>query len=807
MKRQWVHFSAAAVALIGLSSLLVSCAGNPEKAKLKYLQKGQAYMKQAQYSSAAIEFRNALKVDPRYSEAYLQLAKADIALGDNLAAYQALEQGVTADPNRVDLHLARAEMLLTASDEAERAQAAADANFVLQRDAKNAEAHRILGSALFAQKQYDQAIQEYSKAAALAPNDPASYLGIAQVDNALHNTADTELNLQKAVQADPHTSVAYILLSELYAQQHRPDQTEQILQTGIKANPSSVPLYTALADFYAQQKEPSQAEEVLQTGIKTNPSYMPLYLGLAVLLERDGKQADAERVLSNLSAQMPKSPDAAIAIGDFYRAAKMNDRALTEYQKGLSANPQNVKIEESIEDLDLSIGQTDSAAKLDEGLLKQSPNDVTVRIFHGRVLMAQGKAPDAIQLLRSVTADAPSSPEAHFYLGAAYWQNGDLAQANNEFQQTLAQANTLKQRTGRTSPAAPEALGALVNLNFAQRNYSVAHLYAQELVEGNPSNAKSHLMLGEVLLKLNQVKQAGDQFAAAQTLAPDDPSIHIDFASLYGAQGKFSEEEKELQTALHAAPNNPAFVADYRDFLVSRNEEPKAHALVSEFLAQNPSQSDAHFLMGQIYMTEKNESAALSETQKAIQLNPKSENAYMQMGQIYRDQGNNDAAIQAYQQGMTLGPPSAPVVTTIGSIYQQEGDLPKASGEFQKALDIDPNFSIAANNLAWIYAEQGQNLDTALSLAQKAKSQQPNLPEFSDTLAWIMYRKGNYAGALPLLEDCVKKSPDSAQFHYHLGMVLIASGQKNQGKAQLQAALHMNLDSEDAAQARKSLSQ
>jgi uncharacterized protein HemY len=53
----------------------------------------------------------------------------------------------------------------------------------------------------------------------------------------------------------------------------------------------------------------------------------------------------------------------------------------------------------------------------------------------------------------------------------------------------------------------------------------------------------------------------------------------------------------------------------------------------------------------------------------------------------------------------------------------------------------------------------------------------------------------------------VKKVPDSAQFHYHLGMVLVADGQKTEGKKELQAALQMKLDSADAEQARKALSQ
>jgi len=57
---------------------------------------------------------------------------------------------------------------------------------------------------------------------------------------------------------------------------------------------------------------------------------------------------------------------------------------------------------------------------------------------------------------------------------------------------------------------------------------------------------------------------------------------------------------------------------------------------------------------------------------------------------------------------------------------------------------------------------------------------------------WVTYKRDNYSGAIPLLEFCVKKIPDFAQYHYHLGLALIAAGQKDTGRAQLQASLQMS---------------
>jgi tetratricopeptide (TPR) repeat protein len=131
--------------------------------------------------------------------------------------------------------------------------------------------------------------------------------------------------------------------------------------------------------------------------------------------------------------------------------------------------------------------------------------------------------------------------------------------------------------------------------------------------------------------------------------------------------------------------------------------------------------------------------------------------------------------------------------------------LEAARKYYAQTLEADPNFAIANANMAWVDAQQGKDLDVALDMAQKAKSMMPEQPSVTDTLAWVMYKRGNYAGAMPLFQECVQKSPNSAEFHYHLGMTLLATGQEAKGKEQLEAALRMKLDTADAQQAQQTL--
>jgi tetratricopeptide (TPR) repeat protein len=744
--------------------LLSACAGNPEKAKLNYVEKGKAYLKKGSYSSAAIEFRNALKIDAKYAEAYYQLAQAELGLHDGGAAFNALQSAIEIDPNRMDARILRGDIFIAAAGMQKKPEyysnAEDDANYILKQDPQNAQAHHLLGSALAAEKKYDAALQEFSTVTKLEPTKASPYMEIGLVQIALQRWPDAEQSFKKAVELEPKTAQTYV----------------------------------DLANCYRAQKNTSEAEKVFQQGAQNVPGNIEIYLNWAATLASEGKATDAEATLKVLRDQSPKSVDVANAIGDYYLQRNLVDQALGEYQRGLSIDPKNLPIQQKMEDIYLTTGKTESAAQIDAALITQAPNNSVNKINHSRLLMAQGKSQDAVTALQKAVADAGDSNEAHYYLGMAYWRNGDTNQANSEFQNAL-----------RITPGLPIVLRALAQLNFSRREYSVAQIYAQELVQNDSTNPANRLLLGETLFQQGKNKDAEEQFLTAKQLAPNNPGVHADLALLYRTEKKLPEAEKEYQTALQVAPQSPAVLDQYAGFLVSRGEQAKAVSTVQQFLGRNPKDASAHLILSGVQLQGKDYSAARSEAEQAIQLEPNSLPAYLQLGEVQRRQGDNDGAIQAYEKALTIQPKSAPVIAAIGNIYLSQNDLAKAGAEFQKALTIDPNFGVAANNLAWVYAEQGQNLDVALGLAQKAKSQNPDVVSFTDTLAWVMYKKGDYSEAIPYLQGCVKKSPDSGQYRYHLGMALVAAGQKEQGKALLQAALKMNLDNADSQQARQAL--
>src|ERR1700676_884951 len=104
----------SALIAISVSLLLSACARDPQKAKTKYLAEGQSYMKKGQFGDASIEFRNALRLDPRFVDAYYEFAQSDLAQHDWNAAYTSLEKAIDLDPTRLDARLDRGRLYLSA---------------------------------------------------------------------------------------------------------------------------------------------------------------------------------------------------------------------------------------------------------------------------------------------------------------------------------------------------------------------------------------------------------------------------------------------------------------------------------------------------------------------------------------------------------------------------------------------------------------------------------------------------------------------------------------------------------------------
>jgi len=182
-------------------------------------------------------------------------------------------------------------------------------------------------------------------------------------------------------------------------------------------------------------------------------------------------------------------------------------------------------------------------------------------------------------------------------------------------------------------PAANEAEGrARIHVDLGEAylqagNYGVALDEAKTALSSSPAYAPAYLLVATVYMFLDDRAAAQANFLEALRLAPGDPEINNTYGWFLCASGQEQQGLERLAVAIR----NPYYRSPAR---------PHANA-------------------GLCYLRLKDDSAAETSFQRAVQLDPANGQAYLQLADIAFRRGNYEAARRYVTALHRLGPTSA----------------------------------------------------------------------------------------------------------------------------------------------------
>ena len=130
------------VVLLFTLSLVLGCSG-PEEKKMKFFNKGKALYEKGDYVKAALEFKNAVQIDPKFADGYYMLGKVAMGQRDFNRAYGSFTKAAQLNPQhwKAQVELGKLFLLARQPDQAlEKAEA------ILKGDPRNVEAMLIKGA-------------------------------------------------------------------------------------------------------------------------------------------------------------------------------------------------------------------------------------------------------------------------------------------------------------------------------------------------------------------------------------------------------------------------------------------------------------------------------------------------------------------------------------------------------------------------------------------------------------------------------------------------------------------------------------
>ena len=502
---------------------------------------------------AIAEYTKIVQLQPNDIESRLLLGQLYTIGHDTPRAAEQFRAAQKIDPNseNVVLNLAR-----LYGDSGDTQQAIAVLNAVPEDD-RTSRIEYALGVSYDQIKDNKKAIDAYSKALDLEPDNLDAERGLAQ---ALLNDNQTDAALkhfQSIAESDPQDAQSYLRISEIQRRQGRYDQALTTLEKAKSLASDSLEINfneALIDDCLGRYDEATQILEDLVT--KTN--------------HPDGQYSDAEKNnrsifldrLANVYREENKTDLAVaayqkmIAMGgdyaergyqgqvDAYRDAKDYDKATAVAQQAAQALPKNKSVHLMLAGQLADTGHADQGISLAKAQLTGTPDDRDVDMSLAQIYTRLRRWKEAADELDK--ADALSNkPEDKIY---TYFLRGALAErqkhyepAEEEFRKILA--------IDPNNTMTLNYLGYMLADRGVKLNEALAMV--QKAVQLDPQNGAYLDSLGWVYFKMGQYALSEANLRKASDRMSTDPTVHDHLGELYEKTGRLKLAAAQWEQSLN----------------------------------------------------------------------------------------------------------------------------------------------------------------------------------------------------------------------------------------------------------------
>ena len=507
---------------------------------------GGLHSRDRRWDMAAAAYKKAVEIDPKAVEPRLGLARVALAQereDEATAHLQAVVKERPAQPAAVlllgALHERRAQydqaiQVLEAAAKADPRQQA----FVLS-----------LGDLYLKKGRYDEALARMSELLGEAPELAGARLIRAQAHLFKGDGAAALKDVSAVVSANPKSDRAQYMLARTNAALGRLPEAQAAYREALKLNPEMAAAKAELATLSGQKPEAGAGGEplaTLQEGVKKEPRNPALREELARALLSAGKLKEAQVELKQVLDQAPGRGSAnylmAIALGRDGRP----DEAATHLTALLRTNPSHVEGNVLMAVHLQRQGRREEAIKHLEAALRVNPGLGGIKLQLGHLYLVSNRLPDALRIAQELERAAPKSPEPPLLRGMALLAQRKAPEALEAFGAALKIKPDLAD-AHRGSGQAHEMLG--------QADRAVASYQRALAIKGDDVTVLNNLawLLAEVRRKPEEALPLASK--AAQ-LAPQAPEVADTLGWIHYRRGKFADAEKLLVPAAERAPKN-----------------------------------------------------------------------------------------------------------------------------------------------------------------------------------------------------------------------------------------------------------
>ena len=677
--------------------------------------------------------------------------------------------------SKISRHLSRADKYYQAE---QYTKAQIEYLNALRLDPTNAVAIRQLGFLFYQMGEIPQAYTFLKTAADMDTNNMDVRLKLGMTFLTVRKLKEARAESIVILSRQPTNDEAMMMLADAVGNTNDIVDVRKRLE-GLGAPASSRPGYhLALATLQFRQRDVKGYEMLVKKALEANPNFSPALsaMGNLCVLSNDIKQAEtyyqkAAELSPSRSGRWLKYAEFKVQTGDLEAGKKiLND----VYKKA----PDYLPVALRLADIALSERDLEKSSSFVKKVLAQDPVNYEGAILSARLKVGQNQPAKALAELERLTQLYPSNAPGLYHLAQVQLINTNLNKAVDTLNQAVSYDTNYS-----------DAIVLLAELNARSGKASLAINSLTDLLRRQPQLVRAHMALANIYRSQNDMDNELAVYRRVATLVPKNPQPHYLMGLILQAQNKTAEARKAYETTLQLAPDDFLTIMQLVGINLKEKNYTAAMQLVQKPLEKYPKATEPKMLLASVQLAQGDTNAAIATLKSTIEADPNAQNVYMMLASVYISSGLQKQALGELQTVVSKNPSNTPALMIIATLHDQAKNYQAARDAYEKILAVNPMSYQVLNNLAYLYCERLSELDKAYDYAMKARKILPQDPYAADTLGWILFKRGDYPRALPLIQESATKLeastvplPGLPEVQYHLGIANYMMGNEDSAR-------------------------
>ncbi len=303
---------------------------------------------------------------------------------------------------------------------------------------------------------------------------------------------------------------------------------------------------------------------------------------------------------------------------------------------------------------------------------------------------------------------------------------------------------------------------------------------------------------------------------------PNARDVQLTLARALVGEKRYADARQHYDQLLLIYPNNPDVVYPVAILALQQNDVALAETQFKHLLTLNiPDKSLAYYYLGQIAEDSQHSGEALAyyalvgAGEQYLPAQLRRARILVDLGQLdsartqlreakaatpddrvrltiaeaalLRDAKQTQEAFDLLEKLLSSQPEQPDLLYETALLAEKLGRFELLETRLRKVITLRPDSAPAYNALGYSYADRNIRLSESKELIEKALKLSPDDGYILDSMGWLLYRQGDYPGALNYLERAYAKRADP-EVAAHMGEVLWVMGRKDDARRILSEA-------------------